>query len=313
MAGGRAAARPAGARSASGAPRRLLALLALQCCGALRVPAPPARRAADPQLVLAPVPARDGSVELARAAALYRRVSEGDSYAALAGLQAGVLACGSDAASQMMHGLPVDLAHVYAMGTLGCFLSGAFNAAWLRQLEARFPGRRPPAIAAKTATDYACAMGINSMFLVLVPLLTAVFASGCAPEAGALLDGWTPEGFRAAMLLEARRPTHRVARSLARSLTPPAPARAPARRPPARPPDPLPYSSSAPAGLHVHAVQPVRVPAHPTEPEAAHLGGAERGVDDRHLGHHPRLRLGSGAGGSRADPAGATRRCTLPV
>ena len=82
MAGGRAAARPAGARSASRAPRRLLALLALQCCGALRVPAPPARRAADPQLVLAPVPARDGSVELARAAALYRRVSEGDSYAA---------------------------------------------------------------------------------------------------------------------------------------------------------------------------------------------------------------------------------------
>lgn len=43
------------------------------------------------------------------------------------------------------------------------------------------------------------------MYLVLVPLLTAGFAGEFAAGSGvhALFEGWTPDGFRAVMLLEA--------------------------------------------------------------------------------------------------------------
>ena len=177
----------------------------LPSASALRGPpaahaAGPRRRvAAEPQLVLAPAPLDASGT--ARALGLYRQLAESpDSYAALAGVQAGVLACGSDVAAQRMHSLPLNLPHVFAMGTLGCLLSGAFNAVWLRQLEARFPGSGSDAIAAKTSTDYACATLINSAYLLAVPLLAAAFAGG-GGEVG-LLDGWTTEGFRDVMLLE---------------------------------------------------------------------------------------------------------------
>ena len=122
-------------------------------------------------------------------------------YVLMAAAQSCVLGASADAASQSMLWHHVDVSHVGAMALLAACLSGGLNAVWLRQLEQRVPGQSSRAVLTKTAADY-CIAGViaNSMYLIGIPLLTAAFAGD---GIGALLDGWTPESFRAVMLLEA--------------------------------------------------------------------------------------------------------------
>ena len=124
-------------------------------------------------------------------------------HTARAGVQAGFLACISDAISQHMHDMPLDGAHVAAMGAIAFSLSGALNAIWLDHLEAKIPGGEPRAVLSKTVCDYTCCATLfNSAYLFGVPFLTALF-SGDAPPLHTLLDGWTVDGFRSAMSFEA--------------------------------------------------------------------------------------------------------------
>ena len=122
----------------------------------------------------------------------------------VAGAQAALLGGTSDALSQQLLWHSVDQEHVAAMAILTACLSGALNALWLKRLEAAVPGTSAGAVLQKTLLDYICAGTIaNSAYLVLVPLLTAALA-GDIPASGAeLLAGWTPEGFRSVMVLEA--------------------------------------------------------------------------------------------------------------
>lgn len=122
-------------------------------------------------------------------------------YVLIAAAQSCVLGATADAASQNMLWHHVDYSHVGAMALLAACLSGGLNAVWLRHLEQRVPGQSSRAVLTKTAADY-CIAGViaNSMYLIGIPLLTAAFAGD---GIGALLDGWTPENFRAVMLLEA--------------------------------------------------------------------------------------------------------------
>lgn len=127
----------------------------------------------------------------------------GNFHTLKSGFQAGVLSLGSDAISQSMHGLTVDTAHCAAMATISFTLSGALNALWLRHLEEKIPGTEFPAVATKTACDFACCASIfNSAYLGLVPVLTAWYSGVPLAEAQTLW-GWSVEGFQAAMLLEA--------------------------------------------------------------------------------------------------------------
>ena len=122
-------------------------------------------------------------------------------YVLMAAAQSCALGAAADAVSQKMLWHHVDVSHVGAMALLAACLSGGLNAVWLRQLEKRCPGQDTRAVLTKTVADY-CIAGViaNSLYLIFVPLLTAAFAGD---STGALLDGWTPEGFRAVMMLEA--------------------------------------------------------------------------------------------------------------
>tara|TARA_B110001452_G_C15099014_1_gene383239 strand:- start:42 stop:689 length:648 start_codon:yes stop_codon:yes gene_type:complete len=123
----------------------------------------------------------------------------------VAGMQSALLGGTADAASQQLMWHSVDQSHVAAMAILAACLSGALNAMWLKRLEATVPGTSAGAVLQKTLLDYVCAGTIaNSAYLVLVPLLTAALAGDVVPASGAeLLAGWTPEGFRSVMVLEA--------------------------------------------------------------------------------------------------------------
>ena len=117
-------------------------------------------------------------------------------------LQAGGLGASADAASQAMHALPVDFAHVKAMAICAAILSGACNAAWLMTLEASVPGSSTRAVCLKTAADYAIAGTLaNSAYIAFVPMLTCLFAGGTFADSLAT-GGWTPDAFRDVMLLE---------------------------------------------------------------------------------------------------------------
>uniref|UniRef100_A0A7S2ING3 Uncharacterized protein n=1 Tax=Haptolina brevifila TaxID=156173 RepID=A0A7S2ING3_9EUKA len=135
-------------------------------------------------------------------------------------MHAAVLGGTSDAISQVMHGLPVDCAHVTAMTSLACILSGVGNAFWMRFLEDHIPGGCPLAVSLKTVADFCCCATLfNSAFLVGVPFLTTLIAHHDAfllalsdhtavhaispPAMSTLLDPWTPEDFQSLMRLEA--------------------------------------------------------------------------------------------------------------
>jgi len=145
-------------------------------------------------------------------------------YLPMAFLQAGVLASSADTATQLMeHSLsptppwdhlvqylqtvpllthlvphapdPVNFGHVLAMATVASTFSGAVNAMWLKQLEEAFPGRGAREVAAKTLIHaVVLASIINSAYLVGVPLLTHLFATGQLPPSG-LFGGWTFDEF----------------------------------------------------------------------------------------------------------------------
>ena len=142
------------------------------------------------------------SAHVARIGNVYRRASQ-DLHLQVAGIQSGLLGAGSDAVSQAMHGVPMDGTHVLAMGILGAVLSGAFNAKWLQCLEEAVPGSSSEAVLKKTVLDY-CIAGVlaNSAYLIGVPALTALM-SGASPAEAFATGGWTIEGFRTVMLIEA--------------------------------------------------------------------------------------------------------------
>ena len=138
---------------------------------------------------------------LNRISSAYHDLSR-ESYLTVACIQSGLLRSGSDAASQMIRGVEFCPYQSLAMGTIGVLCSGLVGAQWLRHLESQMgSGTSTRDIVKKSAADYFCyAPCANSCYLFFVPLLTAAFAGD---STGALLDGWTPEGFRAVMMLEA--------------------------------------------------------------------------------------------------------------
>ena len=129
-------------------------------------------------------------------------------------MQAGVLGAGSDVVSQHIHHMPIDAAHVVAMASLACGLSGMANSVWMKFLEDAIPGGCPRAVSLKTLADFVfCATLFNSLFLVGVPYLTEyirVYIDAAAtvghaqwPAASTLLESWTPDDFCDLMQLEA--------------------------------------------------------------------------------------------------------------
>ena len=126
----------------------------------------------------AAVPAIAPSRPAATLAASYSRLTQ-EHYLPCAFAQAGVLASCADGATQMMESGAVSPAHVAAMALVAAAMSGAANAAWLRQLEARFPGTAAQAVAAKTLIHaIVIASIINSAYLVGVPALTHLISEG---------------------------------------------------------------------------------------------------------------------------------------
>ena len=152
-------------------------------------------------MILVPAAAKQPATP-ERLAEIYRRASK-EHHIELAAAQSGLLGAGADAVSQMMHQLPVDSAHVMAMAVLAAILSGACNAYWLRSLEAAVPGSSSRAVLTKTVLDF-CIAGVlaNSAYLVGVPAVTALFGGSSFADALAT-HGWTVDGFRDVMLLEA--------------------------------------------------------------------------------------------------------------
>ena len=153
--------------------------------------------------ILTPI-ARSRPTSAPRPLQRYRRALQDweHAYVGVAGVQSALLGGVADAASQQMLTHSVDTDHVAAMAILAACLSGALNAVWLRQLEAAVPGTSTEAVLKKTIFDYVFAGAIaNSAYLVLVPLLTAALAGEVS--GGDPLDGWTVDGFRSVMMLEA--------------------------------------------------------------------------------------------------------------
>ena len=143
-----------------------------------------------------------------KAAAVLYDVLSTESAVALAAAQSFVLASGADSISQMLHGAPVDIAHVAAMATCASVFSGGLNVPWLRLLERWMPGSHASAVAAKSSADFAIAAPlVNSAYLCSVPLLTALYHDAGSTEAlsaslaDGLATGWTPEGLASGMLI----------------------------------------------------------------------------------------------------------------
>lgn len=181
-----------------------VAVVGLRATPATRPRCPTGRlRCAPVGMIATPLkPSRSEGLRL-RAQVYYEALidSSEHAYVLMAAAQSCALGAAADAVSQKMLWHHVDVSHVGAMALLAACLSGGLNAVWLRQLEKRCPGKDTRAVLTKTLADY-CIAGViaNSLYLIFVPLLTAAFAGD---STGALLDGWTPEGFRAVMMLEA--------------------------------------------------------------------------------------------------------------
>jgi len=134
---------------------------------------------------------------LARFSEAYRQRQK-DCYLQMAFLQAGVLASCADLATQTMEVGAVDFGHVAAMATVAAAMSGAANAAWLRQLEGAFPGNGTREVAYKTLIHaLIIASIINSAYLAFVPFLaTFVYHDGGAVDPSTILfSGWSLDEF----------------------------------------------------------------------------------------------------------------------
>ena len=180
-----------------------VAVVGLRATPATRPRCPTARPCAPVGMIATPLKPSPSEGLRLRAQVYYDSLihSSEHAYVLMAAAQSCALGAAADAASQKMLWHHVDVSHVGAMALLAACLSGGLNAVWLRQLEKRCPGQDTRAVLTKTVADY-CIAGViaNSLYLIFVPLLTAAFAGD---STGALLDGWTPEGFRAVMMLEA--------------------------------------------------------------------------------------------------------------
>ena len=119
-------------------------------------------------------------------------------YLPCAFAQAGVLASCADTATQLMEGSgTVSIPHVTAMAVVAASMSGAANAVWLRQLEARFPGKGAREVAAKTLIHaIIIASIINSAYLVGVPALTHLMSEGTLGSAAPAWCASVPTTFR---------------------------------------------------------------------------------------------------------------------
>jgi len=132
----------------------------------------------------------------------------GARYLARAAMFSCLLRGGSDLAANMMMRGDADFSHVAAMGTVGLVFSGFVGASWLASLERRLgSGTDHKDIVTKAAADYILYAPVaNSVYLFLVPLLSAVFAHHAQVDLGALAlhsaNTWK-EGFGSAMQLEA--------------------------------------------------------------------------------------------------------------
>lgn len=104
-------------------------------------------------------------------------------------------------------------AHTLAFATVGLLWSGFAGATWLRALEGRMgAGKTTGDVAKKAAADYLLFAPVsNSLYLVMIPLLTALFSipMGCGAEdfclsggVSASIDSWQ-HGFFDSMRLEA--------------------------------------------------------------------------------------------------------------
>ena len=149
----------------------------------------------------------------------YQQLSERH-YLPLACVQSGCLRGGSDIVAQMLRESPVlDIAHAAAMGTTGVIISGLIGASWLRLLESELgSGVEPLDVAKKSLADYCLyAPFANSMYLLLVPALSAIYSSApdlilcngeictadlLATAVGTASAAWA-HGFGPAMTLEA--------------------------------------------------------------------------------------------------------------
>ena len=125
----------------------------------------------------------------------YRQLST-DHYLALAATQSALLRGGSDLVAQSLRGTAaLDFSHAAAMGTIGLLVSGCLGATWLRTIEGKLgePGcTKPTTVAKKTLADFCLyAPFANSAYLVLVPLLSAVYSMilSSHPAASAMLAG----------------------------------------------------------------------------------------------------------------------------
>lgn len=132
----------------------------------------------------------------------------GPRYLVRAAMFSCLLRGGSDLAANMMMKGDADFSHVAAMGTVGLVFSGLVGASWLASLEQRLgSGTNHKDIVSKAAADYILYAPVaNSVYLFLVPLLSAVFAHHAQVDLGALAlhsaNTWK-EGFGSAMQLEA--------------------------------------------------------------------------------------------------------------
>ena len=139
---------------------------------------------------------------LARVRTAYKQFSE-EHYMPIACIQSGILRASADGVSQALRGVPLDMHHMAAYGTLGVLFSGLVGASWLAHLESQLgPGTTPKDVGIKTAADFFCyAPCANSAYLFMVPFLTALYTSGTidlTASTACLLNG-----FAAAMALEA--------------------------------------------------------------------------------------------------------------
>jgi hypothetical protein len=127
-----------------------------------------------------------------------------DYYLPMAFLQAGVLASCADIATQTMEAPSIDFGHVAAMATVASIMSGAANAAWLRQLENTFPGTETKEVAYKTVIHATIiAFIINSAYLAFVPFFTTyLYNDGGAVDPSIIFSGWSVEEFVTLQKLE---------------------------------------------------------------------------------------------------------------
>jgi len=194
---------------------RLIVLLELEWAAAVALSPPPLRSAVTPprvrQQAAAPADAdattgRFGSSNTRSFATEYARFAE-KHYLAVACAQSGLLRFSADGVAQVLRGVPIDVAHCAAMGTMGIVFSGLIGASWLRHLEGRLGGGRSAGdVFKKASCDFFCyAPCANSAYLFFVPLLTLLYSQPADLDLGAATSvalGVLQSGFLAAMAFE---------------------------------------------------------------------------------------------------------------